>query len=225
MDAIEGLKLLEDNSIDLVVTDPPYPVISGGKPHKKGQPSGMLSKNDGKIFKHNNIKIEDWLPEVYRVLKEGSHCYVFINTINMEKLLTTARLIGFKLHNILVWEKNNCTPNRWYMKNAEYVLFLRKGKAKKIHNVGSKTVHKFNNIIGNKLHECEKPTDLLEMYIANSSNPNDVILDPFMGSGATAIATINVGEGRRYLGFEIDEDYHKVLTKRIDEYSDEHRGE
>lgn len=131
-DCLEILKNIESNSIDLCLTDPPYKVISGGHPDAKGRPSGILSKNDGKIFEYNDIEPEEFMPEIYRVLKEGSHCYIMTNVLNLEHYLTVARETGFYLHNLLVWEKNNCTPTRWYMKNCEYTLFLRKGKAKKL---------------------------------------------------------------------------------------------
>lgn len=206
-------KNISDNSIDLVVTDPPYKVISGGKPHKKGQPSGMLSKNDGKIFKYNNIKPEVWMPEVYRVLKEGTHCYIMTNTINLEDYLRIARECGFGLHNVLSWEKNNCTPSRWYMKNGEFTLFLRKGKAKTINNVGSKMIHKFDNILGNKSHPTEKPIELMQFYIENSSNANDIVLDPFMGAGSTGVACYNLS--RKFIGVEIDNEYFKIAKERI----------
>jgi site-specific DNA-methyltransferase (adenine-specific) len=125
---------------------------------------------------------------------------------------------GFKLHNILVWEKNNCTPSQFYMKNCEYVLFLRKGKAKWINDIGgSKTVHSFNNIIGNKKHPTEKPVDLLEFYIKNSSNEGDLVFDPFMGCGSTAIASLV--SNRNYLGFEVDEEYYNTSQERINTYN------
>jgi len=213
MDCLIGMKDIPDKSIDLIVTDPPYRVISGGKPHLKGQPSGMLSKNDGKIFRHNDINIEKWIPELYRILKDDSQCYIMVNTINLENYLTVCRNAGFKLHNVLMWHKNNATPSRWYMKNGEFVLFLRKGKAKKINNVGSKMVHDFNNIIGNKKHPTEKPIELIKFYIENSSNENDTILDPFMGSGTTAIACINTN--RNYIGFELDKEYCDIANERI----------
>lgn len=202
------LKNIPDNSIDLVVTDPPYKVISGGKPHKKGQPSGMLSKNDGKIFKYNNIKPEVWMPEVYRVLKECTHCYIMTNTINLEDYLRIARECGFGLHNVLSWEKNNCTPSRWYMKNGEFTLFLRKGKAKAINNPGSKMIHSFDNIIGNKVHPTEKPVELMKFYIENSSRVGDIVLDPFMGSNSTGRACRELD--RKFIGIEIDDEYFKV---------------
>lgn len=213
---IDLFKTIEDESIDLVVTDPPYRVISGGRPKIKGQPSGILKKNDGKIFEHNDINPEEWISEVYRVLKQGTQCYIMVNSLNMENYLRICREAGFGLHNILAWFKNNCTPSRWYMKNAEYILFLRKGKAKTINNVGSKTVHEFDNIIGNKLHPTEKPVELMELYITNSSNIGDVVLDPFMGVGSTGLAALK--NDRKFIGFEIDKKYYDIAEKRLEEY-------
>lgn len=212
-DCLELIKDIPDNSIDLLVTDPPYKCISGGKPHKKGQPSGMLSKNDGKIFEHNNIKPEIWIPEVYRVLKEGTHCYIMVNTLNLENYLKICRECGFGLHSVLCWKKNNVTPSRWYMKNCEFTLFLRKGKAKTINNVGSKMIHEFDNIIGNKLHPTEKPVELMEYYITNSSNVGDTVLDPFMGSGTTGVACKNLN--RKFIGIELDDTYYEIANNRI----------
>lgn len=218
-DCIEGMKLLEDNSVDLVVTDPPYKTITGGNSNGKNsiRPKGMLDGNR-KLFKHqNNIKISDWIGELYRILKDETHCYIFTNSLNLKNMLNESEKVGFKLHNILVWEKNNCTPSQYYMKNCEYVLFLRKGKAKWINDIGgSKTVHKFNNVIGNKLHPTQKPVDLLEFYINNSSKEGEIVLDPFMGSGSTAVACINTN--RNYIGFEVDEEYINVINERIKAY-------
>ena len=215
-DCMNVFKTIKDNSIDLVVTDPPYRVISGGRPKIKGQPSGILKKNDGKIFKYNNIKPEEWIPEVYRVLKDNSQCYIMVNTINMENYLRICREVGFGLHNILTWEKSNCTPSRWYMKNAEFILFLRKGKAKTINNVGSKMCHSFKNIVGNKKHPTEKPVELMELYVENSSNEGDIIFDPFMGSGSTGVAALK--NNRKFVGIEIDREYYNVAEKRLEEY-------
>jgi len=209
------LNSLPDNCVDLVVTDPPYKCISGG--HEKGLSykhiGSITQKNDGKIFEHNDILPSSWIPEVYRVLKPDSHCYIMVNTLNLELFLQISRESGFKLHNVLVWEKQNCLPNRWYMKNCEYILFLRKGKAKPINYMGSKTVHQFVNPQGNKLHPTEKPIDLMELYIANSSIEQGIVLDPFMGSGTTAIACINTN--RNFIGFELDTTYCGIANKRI----------
>lgn len=207
-------RLIEEGvKVDAIITDPPYKVISGGRPIHEGQPSGILSKNDGKIFKHNDIDAYEWISRCYNILKDNTHAYFMVNTLNMEHYLSISREVGFKLHNILVWEKNNCTPSRWYMKNAEYILFLRKGKAKPIKNGGDKTLHKFNNIIGNKLHPTEKPVELMKYYILNSSDETQLILDPFMGSGTTGVACKNTG--RDFIGIELDKTYFDIAEKRI----------
>lgn len=210
---------ISDNSIDLIVTDPPYKTITGGDLNGKSsiRPKGML-KGNRKLFRYQNIEISDWMPELYRVLKDNSHCYIFTNSLNMQEMLNEATSVGFKLHNILVWVKNNCTPSQFYMKNCEYVLFLRKGKAKWINNIGdSKTVHQFNNIIGNKNHPTEKPVNLLEFYIKNSSQEKDIVLDPFMGSGSTGVACINTN--RKFIGIELDSDYFTIAKQRIENAS------
>lgn len=212
-DCLAVMKDIPDKSIDLLITDPPYRCISGGKPHLKSQPSGILSKNDGKIFEHNEINPADYLPEFYRVLKDDTHFYIMTNTINIQSFLITAKNVGFKLHNILIWKKNNATPNRWYMKNCEYILFFRKGKAKTINNVGTKQVLEVDNIIGNKTHPTEKPVELMQTFVENSSNAGDVVLDPFMGSGSTGVACANTG--RDFIGIELDKNYYKIASDRI----------
>lgn len=216
-DCISVLQTFPDKCVDLVVTDPPYQLIGGGKTTKKGAPTGILKSNDRKLFKFNDIKAEDWLPEVYRVMKNDTQIYVMTNFINLVHFINTMEQTGFQIHNLLVWEKNNCTPNRWYMKNAEYVIFGRKGAAKPINNIGSKTVHSFDNIIGKKLHPAEKPVELMKLYISNSSLSGDTVLDPFMGVGAVGIACKQLK--RDFIGIEIDKEYFDIAQDRINERS------
>lgn len=217
-DAREVMAKLKSESFDLLVTDPPYKTISGGN-KAKGAPKGMLSKNDGRIFKHNDIKFSEWLPEAYRLLKPGAQAYIFTNLLNLKEVWEEAEKAGFKVHNLLVWEKNNATPNRWYMKNHEYVLYLYKkgmGQPVSIKDCGCKTVHQFDNIVGDKLHETEKPVDLLRMYIRNSCPVNGWVLDPFAGSASTLISSLL--EKVRCFTIEIDEKYTDADMSRIKDY-------
>ena len=91
-------------------------------------------------------------------------------------------------------------------------------KVEKLENIklynADKTVHKFNNIIGNKNHPTEKPIDLMELYITNSSKENDIVLDPFIGSGSTGVACLNTN--RKFIGIEIDEHYFNIAKSRIE---------
>ena len=215
-DCLEIMKNIEDRSVDLIITDVPYKVISGGTPKHKGQPSGILSKNDGKIFNNNNIKPYEYMSELYRVLKEDTHCYIFINFINLKEMMEEAEKVGFKLHTLLVWKKNNKTPSRWYMKNQEYILFMRKGKAKPVKDSGVGHILEFNNIIGNKTHPCEKPVKLLEMLIKNSSEEGQVVFDPFMGTASLGIACLNTN--RKFIGSEIDSEYFDIAYNKINGY-------
>ena len=211
-DCLNMLKDIDDNSIDLVVTDPPYEVITGGRNGGvKGKPSGILTEN--KQLMKSIPKADLWLSECFRVMKDGTHIYIMINTLNLTNYLNIINDVGFKLHNLLVWNKNNTTPNRWYMKNCEYVIFARKGFAKPINNPSSQTVHNFDNIIGNKKHPTEKPVDLMKLYVENSSQVGDTVLDPFMGSGSTGVACKELG--RNFIGVELDKHYFDIATKRI----------
>lgn len=213
-DCLDRMKEIPDGSVDLVVTDPPYKVISGGTSSKlaAGWAGSVLSKNDGKIFEHNSIKPWDYMGELYRVLRAGSDAYIMTNVLNLRDTIDAAEHAGLLLHNLLIWEKNTCTANRWYMKNTELTLYLYKKPAKKINNPGSKQIFRENNP-RNKVHPTEKPVTLMEHYIMNSTNPGEIVLDPFMGSGTTGIACI--GNERRFIGIEQDEKYFEVAKNRI----------
>lgn len=212
-DCLEIMKEIPDGSVDVIITDPPYRVISGWKPNKlKWAPSWILSKNDWKIFEHNDIDVNKYARDFFRVLKDSSHCYVMCNMLNLNKFIVEFESAGFYIHNLLVWEKNNATPNKWYMKNCEYILFMKKGKSKFINDCGSKQVHKFTNT-KNKLHPTQKPVELMELYITNSSNEWDTILDPFAGSWTTWIACQNTN--RNYIMIEKDENYFKIANERL----------
>ena len=219
-DCLELMNQIPSNSIDLVVTDPPYSMkhSKGGCTNNKMKNSwtGKLKAGNKVIDFDADIKFSEWLPEVYRVLKNKSHCYIFCNDKNIQDLLNEATRCGFKESNILVWIKNNATPNRYYMKNLEFVLFLYKGNAKPINNMGSKCAVEVKNITGkSKLHSTQKPVELLEMYIRNSSAEDEIVLDPFMGSGSTGVACINTG--RKFIGLELDKGYFDIAVKRIAE--------
>ena len=180
---------------------------------------GILDDNDilytkqGKLFKHNEVKFSEWLPEIYRVLKDDTHAYIYINARNIKELQTEAEKAGFQYQNIIIWEKGNATPNRYYLQAYEMILLLRKGKARNINNMGTKNLLKVKNIIGKKTHPTEKPVELNKIFIENSSNQGELVLDPFMGSGSCGVACKETD--RNFVGIEIDEKYFKIAQERI----------
>lgn len=240
-DCLDILKQLPDKSVDLVCTDCPYRITTGGATTgiygnlREDSPRGVLfrgygnsikpknaesdenSENvkSGKMFAHNEIEFSDWLPEIYRVLKDKTHCYIMVNGRNLAELQKQAEKVGFIYQNLLVWEKGNATPNKFYLNACEFILMLRKNGERWINNMGAKTILKVPNIIGDKNHPTEKPVPLMEILIANSTNENDIVLEPFAGAGATCIAAKNLN--RRFIGIEIDEEYAKVAQRRLEE--------
>ena len=221
MNYLTGVRDIDDNSIDLVVTDPPYKLVAGGK--TSGNTAGIFAPSEasrsGKCFKENNIKFSDWSLDTYRILKDGGHCYVMVNDRNMQELLNAFTEVGFKVLNILFWDKGNVTPNKWYMKAGEFIVMFRKGAAVNINNMGDSTLLSFKNGIGHKLHPTEKPIDLMSKLILNSSKESNIVVDPFVGSGTTAIACKKYK--RQYIGFELDTTYSDLAEKRLLEMEEE----
>ena len=204
-------KLIEQGiKVDAIITDPPYKVITWWKNWSKWKPSWILTKN--KQLMVSIPEFTEWLPKCYTLLKDNSHAYFMTNMLNLKDMMMNIEQAWFIIHNVLIWKKNNVTPNKWYMKNCEYIIFARKWRAKFINNCGSKVVEEFRNPI-NKLHPTEKPVWLMEMYIANSSNEWQTILDPFMWSWTTWVACKNLN--REFIGIELDENYFNICKQRI----------
>lgn len=168
----------------------------------------------GKFFTNNEIEFHEWLPELYRVLKDRTHCYIMVNSRNLKELQTEAEKVGFKYQQLLVWDKGNVISGRFYMNSYELILMLRKGRERYINDMGTSNMLRVPNIIGNKLHPTEKPVDLMKILVENSTDEGDVVLDPFMGVGATGIACKELG--RDFIGIEIDEKYFSIAKYRIE---------
>lgn len=237
-DSREWLKTIPDESIDLVISDPPYPVTKRGI-GKRTNSGGMMRNqltSQGKIFKHNDIKFSEYIPELFRVLKDGSHCYIMTNHKNLIELLNTCVEAGFSFIKSLIWMKNNKGLGQFYQSQFEYILFFRKGKSVRINNCGTSDILEFRNDktkmpkldengeqvfsakgkpLFENLHDTEKPVGLMQVLIENSSKIGQRVLDPFIGIGAVALACKKLG--RIFIGNEIDEKYRTISLKRLDE--------
>lgn len=217
-DYLNVIKNISNESVDLICTDPPYKVTSRGS---SGGTGGMLKKKinmQGKVFQYNDVQIKDYAKEFFRVLKNGTHCYVMTNNINLQEILNTFTNCGFHFVKLLIWDKQNKICNMYYMQQCEYILFFRKGKAKRINNCGSSDLisipnKKQKDENGNNLHDTEKPVALMEFLVGNSTTENDVVLDCFMGIGATGVACKNLN--RNFIGIELDKNYFEIAKQRI----------
>lgn len=219
-DALEIMGEMGDNSIDLIIIDPPYKTTKRGI-SKKTTTGGLVRSElgrQGKIFKYNDIKPQEYIPELYRVLKEGSHCYIMTNHVNLQEMINVATESGFHFIKCLIWDKGNKIMGQCYMSQFEYILFLRKGKHKKINNCGTSDIlsvpnKKTKDENGKNLHDVEKPVELMKILIENSSLEGDTVLDCFMGIGSTGIACAITN--RNFVGIELDECYFNIAKERI----------
>lgn len=213
-DCMDILKQLPDKCIDLVLTDPPYKKVQGGCTNRAVRLKGATHTNmaQGIFFKENMIKFEVWILEIYRVLKDKTHCYIFSDDRNLNDILTVGKKCGFKLLNILTWKKTKHTPNRYYLKNSEFIVMFRKGQARNINNMGTYQVLEFDNV-NKKIHPAEKPKKLIECLLLNSANINDIVLEPFSGSGVCAETCLL--NGINFIAIEKDYDYYKTSVERL----------
>ena len=203
---LELIKKIPDSGVDLVVTDPPYGMNFQSNYRKE------------KYKKINNDEALDWLEEyvseLYRIMKDNTAVYCFCSWHNVDIFKQTFEKY-FKLKNIIVWEKNNTSMGDLkgsYAPKYELVLFAHKGR--RVLNG-----FRYPDIIqakrtGNQYHPTEKPVDLLEIFIGESSYENDIVFDGFMGSGSTGVAALNLN--RHFIGIELDENYFEVAKERIE---------
>lgn len=217
---LDGVKNIPDKSIDLIVTDPPYKVTSKGC---SGTMSGYWvndKSNQGLIFDNNDTDIKDYINEFYRILKDDTHCYIMCNQLNLPHFLDVINKSKFNYVKCLIWDKCNKICGRYYMNCFEYIIFIRKGKDRPINDCGTPDILRIPNVKtknkdGSNIHNSEKPVNLMQILIQNSSYAGDLVLDPFIGSGTTAIASKNLG--RNYLGYEIDRNFFDIAVDRIKE--------
>ena len=206
-DCLELMKNIPDGSVDLVLTDSPY-----GMDFQSHYRKEMYSKI-------GNDKVLDWLEkyvdECFRILKDNTAVYFFCSWHNVD-IFKQAIEKKFKIKNILIWEKNNTSMGDLkgsYAPKYEMIIFAHKGR-KLLNGFRYADVIKANRT-GNKVHPTEKPVDLLELFIKNSSNENEVVFDGFMGSGSCGVACINTN--RNFIGIELDKGYFDIAQRRINE--------
>lgn len=202
--------------VDAVMTDPPYRVTSGGFGELEGGFSGWIKDsydNKGAIVTCN-LSWDDWFPVVSTSLRAPGHAYIFCNDRNLSEARGAAERAGLEFHRLLVWDKKTALPNRWYIQNCEFVLFMRKGKAFQINDCGTMALQSIFQRDQSE-HPTEKPAPLMELYIRNSTSLGQVVCDPFMGSGTTGVAAAKLRRG--FVGIEIEQRWFDVACSRIAE--------
>ncbi len=205
------LQELPGESVDLVITDPAYESL------EKHRAVGTTTR-----LKHSKSSSNDWFTifpnarfgelfrEVHRVLRDDTHFYLLCDAETMFVAKPAAEEAGFRFWKPLVWDK--CTIGMGYHYRARYelILFFEKGK-RRLSDLGVPDIISVPRIRGG--YPAEKPAEIADVLIRQSSNAGDVVADPFMGSGSVGIAAARLG--RRFLGNDLNPEAVRVAAQRL----------
>ena len=216
LDAVQWLRDLPTESVDLVVTDPAYESL------EKHRAVGTTTR-----LKHSKSSSNDWFrvfpnsrfgelfAEVFRVLKADTHFYLFCDAETMFIAKPEAERAGFKFWKPLVWDKRTIGMGYHYRARYEFILFFEKGK-RRLNDLGVADI-----ITEPRIHRgypAEKPVKVSEIVIGQSSQPGDVVADPFMGSGSVGVAALHLG--RRFLGTDLNPEAVAYSAQRLGRFGE-----
>lgn len=244
---IEILKSIPDNCIDAIFADPPYFMQSTDKVLYRADGTGEFKGCDDKWDKYKDYDEYDrfcyeWLKECRRVLKKDGSIWVIGSFQNIYRIGFIMQNLGYWILNDIIWNKTNPTPNMSgtrFCNAHETLLWCSKSKNSKF-TFNYKTMKYLNGDKqdrsvwtlgicqgserlkgddGKKLHSTQKPEALLDKIILSSTKPNDIILDPFFGTGTTGAVAKKYG--RRFIGIEEEARYITGASERIANQKDE----
>lgn len=217
---LNALSEIPDNSIDLILTDPPYNISRKNNfesLNRAGIDFGDWDKN---------ADLLTWIDEVPRIVKKGASIIIFNDWRNLGDIAERMEKNGFVVKDIVRWEKTNPMPrnrDRRYIVDYEFAIWaVEKHDKWTFHRQSDKydrseirvpITSKAEKMLGS--HPTQKPIKLMEELLLQHSNENDIVLDPFMGSGSTGVACQNLN--REFIGIELEETYFKIAENRIRE--------
>jgi DNA modification methylase len=222
------LKQIKTESISLILTDPPYNL--GLFMKNRDTNIGAMRKNHFAISGWDNLSIKKWeenmqnfFYEANRVLVKKGNLLLFMSLIKIETIVRLAEKAGLYYKTTGIWHKTNPMPRNkdlHFINSTEsWVHFTSKSKTG-IFNNNKKALHDFiesSNINRSErkegIHPTQKPIKILSFFVEVLSNKNDLVLDPFMGSGSTGVAAL--AKKRNFIGVEINSNYFKIAKKRI----------
>ena len=215
-DYLEGIKLIDDKSVNLIITDPPYNnlQLNGGGCLKKSYDKYMIPIHNQKMDEFECIP---FLEEIKRVLK-SFHAYIFCNKEMLVDYINWFNNNNYNW-NLIIMSKNNPLPtcNNTYLPDKEYCFFIREKGECYFNNSLSFNYYRSVKVIniGNKetIHPAEKPVKIIKDFLKVSSKENDLILDCFVGSGSSMVACKQLN--RNFIGFEVNKEYYDIANKRL----------
>lgn len=239
IDCLDGLKQLKDNSVDLIITDPPYNISQKNHNIDRTKMNSPIMRAKSPLVYDfgdwDNMDREEfleftsqWMKECCRVLKENGTIISFFNKEDISYLGWEAEKYGIRTRTIFTWCKSNPTPSfrkENYLSGTEYIWIGSKGKwtfnfkyqsqMKNYMITSNASSYKETN------HPTEKPLDLIEYFIEIHSNKGELVLDIFNGSGTTSIASKKLR--RNFIGFEKNKEHYDTSIKRLEKFDEDNK--
>lgn len=215
------IKELKKNNIKVnhIITDPPYNIsqcnnFSTMKNPRKGVDFGEWDKS---------FDLYSWISDYEQILDKNGSMIIFCSYRYISHIIDKLEDSGMNVKDILIWKKSNPMPrniNRRYVQDTEFAVWAVKKNSKWIFNKPKnssylRSCYETSTVSGKERtsHPTQKSLKLMEQIIQVHTNKNDIILDPFMGSGTTGVAAIE--EGRKFIGIELEEEYFNLTLDRM----------
>ena len=236
-DCIAGMQEIPKNKFDLVITDPPFAINFKATKANYNRTASRVIQGYNEILPENYYDFSfNWMSEVFRILKESGSMYVFSGWNNLKDILSALDDVGFTTVNHIIWKYQfGVVTKKKYVTSHYHCLYVCKNNKKKKFYPFSRFKKDSKTDNGRSLHYKDKedvweikreywtgkektptklPADLIKKILLYSSRKNDLVLDPFLGSGQVAVVSKMLG--REYYGFEIVKEYYNFAKKRLE---------
>ena len=206
--------------VDSIITDPPYNISQNNNFDTLKKPRRGIDFGDW----DKNFNLYDWIPYYVKLLKPNGSIIIFCSYLYISYLCDELKRSGIEIKDILVWRKTNPMPrniNRRYVQDMEFAIWGVVKNAKWVFNKDKSSYLRSlfeTSIVSGKEktdHPTQKSIKLMSQIVQIHTNKNDLILDPFMGSGTTGVVALQ--EKRKFIGIEINQHYYEIANKRIKE--------
>lgn len=237
MDCVEGMRLMPPSSVDLVVTDPPFAIEFKAKRSNYNRTQSRVLEGYNEIPQKEYFDFTcRWMTEVYRVLKESGSMFVFSGWNNLKDILNALAQTGFVTVNHIIWKYQfGVVTSRRFVTSHYHCLYVCKDDVKRKFFPYARFPKDSSDRSGKSLHYADKedvwninreywhgdqktptklPAELIRKILQYSSEENDIVLDPFLGSGQVAVVSKLMK--RRFVGFEIVREYYAFAKRRLD---------
>lgn len=220
-DAVTWLRTLPDESVDLLITDPPYESL------EKHRAVGTTTRLKNSKASSNawfsifpNDRFAELFTEVYRVLAKNAHFYLYCDQETAFFAKPVGEQAGFKFWKPLIWDKRRIGMGYHYRARYEMILFFEKGK-RRLADLGIPDIIEQPRV--HRGYPAEKPTAVSAVLIGQSSSPGELVVDPFMGSGSVGAAALSLD--RNFAGNDLCDEAVDVTRERLVGMGAQERGE